>query len=110
MSYDSQQLYQDINAIGARRLAAALQGGEELSPFQQEMVIHDAICHEYHTHRMAAREAFQRKSRQALQTEFEYLIAIEKHHTPKIERAPELDFMFASLVKWTEKRNAAMDS
>lgn len=103
--YNSPEYYQEVLDKAKAKVAADCKA--------ENFVDTDDICLTleiqgiHHSYWRQGREALERKSIVSLREAVQYMNAIEMHNE-RIKRKPDMDLMFATLVKWTEERDAAM--
>lgn len=104
LEYNSDTFYNEVLSRAQEQLDAA-SAREQLSDLDKDFLLTDYIGNIHHEYWRQGREALERKSIVSLREAVQYMNAIEMHNE-RIKRKPDMDMMFATLVKWTEERDA----
>ncbi len=103
--YNSEEYYQEVLSAAQQTIARAIEA--EKFEDTDDIYLTLEIGQIHHKYWRQGHETLKRKSLVSLREAVQYMNAIETHNE-RIKRKPDLDLMFATLVKWTEERDAAI--
>lgn len=103
--YNSEEYYNEVPSEAKEDVARACNA--EQFEDTDDILLTSKIMGMHHRYWRQGREALERKSIVSLREAVQYMNAIERHNE-RIKRKPDMDLMFATLVKWTEERDAAI--
>ena len=103
--YNSEEYYNEVLSEAQEDVSRACEA--ENFEDTDDILLTSKTMGIHHRYWRQGREALERKSIVSLREAVQYMNAIEMHND-RIKRKPDMDLMFATLVKWTEERDAAM--